>query len=110
VSRSFDVVLVGEVLVELYCTGPVADGAAIRMGFSGDTLNAAAAAAAAGARTAIVTTIGDDALGNALVRRAAELGVDTSLIRRRAAANGAYLLHGDLTGRREFSYWRTASS
>ena len=96
--RPFDVVLVGEILVELYSEEPFTDGVALRLGFSGDVLNAAAAAAAAGARTAVLTAVGDDELGGAILARAAALGIDTSLIRRTSAANGAYMLHGDLSG------------
>jgi 2-dehydro-3-deoxygluconokinase len=108
--RPFDVVLVGEILVELYSEEPFADGGALRLGFSGDVLNAAAAATAAGARTAVLTAVGDDELGGAILARVAGLGIDTSLIRRSSAVNGAYLLHGDLSGHRQFVYWRTGSA
>jgi 2-dehydro-3-deoxygluconokinase len=107
---SFDVILLGEMLLELYCADQLTHGATVRLDFSGDTLNAAAAAAAAGARTAVLTTVGDDDVGDGLIARTAQLGIDTSLIRRRAAMNGAYLLRGDLTGQRSFSYWRTGSA
>lgn len=106
----FDVVVIGEVLVELYCEEPLADGAGIRLGFSGDALNAAAAAVAAGARTAILTAVGEDEVGDAIIHRITELGVHAELIRRSSRPNGAYLLHGDLSGRRQFSYWRTGSA
>ncbi|HEX6527532.1 MAG TPA: sugar kinase [Streptosporangiaceae bacterium] len=108
--RPFDVVLVGEILVELYSGEPLTDGAGLRLGFSGDVLNAAAAAAAAGARTAVLTSIGDDELGAAILARVAALGIDTSLIRRTSAGNGAYMLHGDLSGQSQFTYWRTGSA
>jgi 2-dehydro-3-deoxygluconokinase len=109
-TARFDVIVVSEILVELYCDEPLADGAALRLGFSGDALNAAAAAAAAGARTAVLTSVGDGELGDALVDRVAAFGIDTSLIQRRNAPNGAYLLAGDLSGHREFTYWRTGSA
>lgn len=108
-ASSYDVLLIGEILVEFYSDGPLGDQAQVRLGFSGDTLNAAAAAAAAGARTAVLTAVADDELGDALVKRVAGLGVDTSLIRRGPGSNGAYLLHGDLTGERRFTYWRSGS-
>jgi 2-dehydro-3-deoxygluconokinase len=106
----FDVVVIGEILVELYGEEAIADGATLRLGFSGDALNSAAAAAAAGARTAVLTAVGRDEIGDAIVARVAELGVDTSLIRRSDRPDGAYLLHGDLTGHRQFSYWRNGSA
>lgn len=106
----YDVVVVGEILVELYCEEELTDGARMRLGFSGDALNSAAAAAAAGARTAVLTAVGADEIGDAIVRRVTELGVDAGLIRRSPRPNGAYLLHGDLTGHRQFSYWRNGSA
>jgi 2-dehydro-3-deoxygluconokinase len=106
----FDVVVIGEILVELYCDTELADGATLRLGFSGDALNAAAAAAAAGATTAVLTAVGADEIGDAIIRRVTELGVDPSLIRREPRSNGAYLLHGDLTGQRQFHYWRNGSA
>ena len=105
-----DVVVVGEILVELYCHAELVDGAPLRLGFSGDALNAAAAAVAAGATTAVLTAVGADEIGDALIRRVTELGIDPSLIRRDPRANGAYLLHGDLTGSRQFHYWRNGSA
>jgi 2-dehydro-3-deoxygluconokinase len=105
-----DVVVIGEILVELYCHTELADGATLRLGFSGDALNAAAAAAAAGATTAVLTAVGADEIGDAIIRRVTELGVDPSLIRREPRSNGAYLLHGDLTGHRQFHYWRNGSA
>jgi 2-dehydro-3-deoxygluconokinase len=107
---SIDVVVVGEILVELYCETELADGATLRLGFSGDALNAAAAAAAAGATTAVLTAVGADEIGDAIIRRVTELGIDASLIRREPRGNGAYLLHGDLTGSRQFHYWRNGSA
>jgi 2-dehydro-3-deoxygluconokinase len=108
--NGFDVVVIGEILVELYCEEELADGATLRLGFSGDALNAAAAAAAAGARTAVLTAVGADEIGDAIIRRVTELGVQPTLIRRAPKADGAYLLHGDLTGHRQFNYWRNGSA
>jgi 2-dehydro-3-deoxygluconokinase len=102
--------VVVEILVELYCDKELTDGATLRLGFSGDALNSAAAAAAAGARTAVLTAVGADEMGDALIARVTELGIDASLIRREPRANGAYLLHGDLTGNRQFTYWRNGSA
>jgi sugar/nucleoside kinase (ribokinase family) len=110
VPDRFDVVVLGEVLVEFHARTPLRAAGTVRLSFSGDALNAAAAAAAAGARTALLTVVGDDELGEALINRVTELGVHTGLIRRAARPNGAYLLTSDLDGGREFVYWRTASA
>lgn len=104
-----DVVVLGEVLVEFSSLTPLADGATVRLGFSGDALNAAAAAAAAGAHTALVARVPDDDLGDALVARVAELGVDTRWVRRHPGGHGVYVTHADPHGRREFAYARSGS-
>ena len=104
-----DVVVLGDVLVEFSSLMPLADGAPVRLGFSGDALNAAAAAAAAGAHTALVARVPDDDLGEALVARVAELGVDTRWIRRLPGGHGVYVTHADPQGRREFAYARSGS-
>ncbi|MEW1638371.1 PfkB family carbohydrate kinase [Streptomyces sp. NPDC093801] len=115
-SRSagpYDVLVLGEVLVEIHADTPLrtaADGTAARISYSGDALNAAAAAAAAGARTALLAVVGEDELSVPLLRRAAELGVDVSHVRRAPHPNGAYLLSADTEGEREFVYWRTRSA
>ncbi|MFH7597809.1 PfkB family carbohydrate kinase [Streptomyces racemochromogenes] len=109
----YDVLVLGEVLVEIHADTPLrdaADGTAARISYSGDALNAAAASAAAGARTALLAVVGEDELSVPLLRRAAELGVDVSHVHRAPYPNGAYLLSADTEGEREFVYWRTRSA
>ncbi|MGW4683784.1 PfkB family carbohydrate kinase [Streptomyces sp. NPDC004244] len=109
----YDVVVLGEVLVEIHADTALraaADGTPARISYSGDALNAAAAAAAAGARTALLAVVGDDELSVPLLRRVAELGVDTAHVHRAPRPNGAYLLAADTAGAREFVYWRTHSA
>ena len=105
-----DVVVLGEVLVELSSLEALADGASLRLGFSGDALNAAAAAAAAGADTALVARVPDDELGDQLVARVADLGVDTSWVVRAPGQHGLYLTHADPHGERQFTYVRRGSA
>ncbi|EFL19034.1 sugar kinase [Streptomyces sp. C] len=109
----YDVLVLGEVLVEIHAGTALraaADGTPARISYSGDALNAAAASAAAGARTALLTVVGDDELSVPLLRRAAELGVDVTHVHRAPRPNGAYLLSADPDGDREFVYWRTHSA
>ncbi|MFE9629925.1 PfkB family carbohydrate kinase [Streptomyces sp. NPDC006463] len=112
-TGGYDVLVLGEVLVEIHAGAALreaADGTTARISYSGDALNAAAAAAAAGARTALLAVVGEDELSVPLLRRAAELGVDVSHVRRAPRPNGAYLLSADTEGDREFVYWRTQSA
>lgn len=112
-TGGYDVLVLGEVLVEIHAAAALrdaVDGTTARISYSGDALNAAAAAAAAGARTALLAVVGEDELSIPLLRRAAELGVDVSHVRRAPRPNGAYLLSADTEGDREFVYWRTQSA
>jgi len=104
-----DVVVVGEVLVELSSTAPLREGCDLRLGFSGDALNVAAASSAAGARTVLLARVPDDELGDDLVRRIGDLGVDTSHLLRRPGQHGLYLTHADPDGERRFVYARSGS-
>jgi hypothetical protein len=44
IKAGYDVVVLGEVLIELSSTDPLGDGISMRLGCSGDALNSAAAA------------------------------------------------------------------
>jgi 2-dehydro-3-deoxygluconokinase len=105
-----DVLVLGEILIELTAREPLRDGAELRLGFSGDALNAAAAAAAAGARTYLLARVPDDELGDRLVERVQHLGIDTSLLLRVPGQHGLYLQHADPLGAREFVYVRRGSA
>jgi 2-dehydro-3-deoxygluconokinase len=105
-----DVVVIGEPLVEFAGDSALADGAPLRLGFSGDALNTAAAAAAAGAQTALLARVAADELGDALVSFAAGLGIDVSHVARVPAPQGAYLVRADATGDRQFCYLRRGSA
>lgn len=106
----YDVIVVGEVLLEVSTEADFRHGAAAELGYSGDALNAAAAAAAAGARVGLLTRVGDDDVGEGIVARVAELGVDTALITRTGAPNGCYVMRTDPSGSRAFTYLRRGSA
>lgn len=108
-ERSFDVVLLGEPLVEISTTEPFAHGTSSVLGVSGDVVNAGAAAAAAGATVALIARVSDDELGDAVCARIRELGIDDSYVQRVPGQQGAYFLHIDPDGQRQFSYARAGS-
>lgn len=105
----YDVIALGEVLLEVATEVPVGHGVPAVLGISGDALNVAAAAAAAGARTGLVAVLTDDELGHAIADRVAALGISTELLRYRPGQQGIYLVHSDPSGEREFSYARSGS-
>jgi 2-dehydro-3-deoxygluconokinase len=105
-----DVAVIGEVLIEISADAPFQPGQLVRFGVSGDALNAAAAAAASGARTVLITRVGDDELGEVIVTRAAGLGIDTSGIRRVPGQQGVYFAVADPSGAGQFAYARRGSA
>ena len=107
--RSFDVVALGEVLIEVATLEPFGHDVPATLGVSGDALNTAAAAAAAGAHVGLVAVLTDDELGAAIAARVAALGIATDLLRFRKGQQGVYLVHSDPRGERDFSYARAGS-
>jgi 2-dehydro-3-deoxygluconokinase len=110
VTAAYDVVVIGEPLVQLTARDDLRDGSLLELGFSGDALNCAAAAAAAGASTSLVARVPDDELGDALVARVEQLGVDTALLLRVPGQHGVYLQRSDPGGERQFVYVRGGSA
>ena len=109
-AYGYDVVVLGEVLVELSSPHPLSEARDFKLSFSGDALNAAAAAAHAGASVGLVTHVADDELGDALVNRVAELGIATDLIRRVPGQHGVYFVMQDPDGAHDFVYVRRGSA
>jgi 2-dehydro-3-deoxygluconokinase len=107
---TYDVVVVGEPLLEFSAAQPLTSATEFRLSFSGDALNAALAAAAAGAKTALLTRLGRDELSDRLVAFLAMREVDTKLVRREAGQTGGYVLGADPSGTREFAYLRAGSA
>ena len=108
-TATFDVVCLGEVLIEVATVEPFGHGVPATMAVSGDPLNVAAAAAAAGAQVGLVAVLPDDGLGQAIAAQVAALGIGTDLLRFRAGQQGVYLTHSDPRGERQFSYARSGS-
>jgi 2-dehydro-3-deoxygluconokinase len=107
---AWDLVVIGEILVELSSPSALRDSTHFTLSFSGDALNAAAGAAAAGASVGILTRVGDDEFGAAITEYVERLGVDTSLIRPASSPNGVYLIGADPRGHQEFIYLRRGSA
>jgi 2-dehydro-3-deoxygluconokinase len=107
---SFDVVLLGEPLIEISTRGPIAHGVDCGFAVSGDVVNTAAAAIAAGARVAVIARVSDDELGSAVIDRLSGLGVNTDFVKRDTSFQGMYVQHSDPHGERQFCYARRGSA
>ena len=87
-SQPFDVVVMGEILLEVATDLPFGHGVPAQLGISGDALNVAAAAAAAGARVGLLSVLPDDDLGQAIAARIRELGISPDLLKFRTGQQG----------------------
>ena len=85
-----DVLVLGEVLVELTAPVPLREADTLRLSCSGDALNAAAAAAAGWRLGGAGQRVGDDELGDRILEFAGARGIDTTYVRRGAEPNGVY--------------------
>ena len=107
-SKHFDVVALGEAMVEFNQGTPGEP--MYRQGFGGDTSNAVIAAARQGARTAYLSRVGDDHFGRMLLDLWQEEGVDTGAVARDPQApTGLYFVNHGPEGH-SFSYLRAGSA
>ncbi len=103
---SVDIVTLGEPLYELNQQ----ESGLFLPGFGGDTMNVAIAAARLGARSAMVTKLGEDPFGEAIENLLRKEGVATdTVLRHGSAPTGLYLVtHGP--GGHHFTYYRKGSA
>lgn len=107
-DKQFDVVALGEAMVEFNQTSPGQPQSL--QGFGGDTSNAAIAAARAGARTAYLTRVGDDSFGRSLLDLWRQENVDIASVEiDPTQPTGIYFVTHGPQGH-EFSYRRAGSA
>jgi 2-dehydro-3-deoxygluconokinase len=105
----FDIVAIGEPLVEFNQTG-AGDGRQYLQGFGGDTSNAVIAAARQGARAAYFTRLGDDEFGRMCLALWAREGVDAGAVQIDGEApTGLYFVTHGPRGH-AFTYRRSGSA
>ena len=103
----FDILCLGEALVELNQAAP---GGSYAIGFGGDTSNVAIAAARCGARSAYFTIVGGDNFGQALLDLWVREGVEARCVKANGGAHtGIYFVTHTQAGH-EFSYMRAGSA
>ena len=107
-EKAFDVIALGEAMVEFNQTTPGRP--EYLQGFGGDTSNVLIAAARAGAKTAYLSRVGQDAFGQALLAMWATEGVDTRAVEQTAdAPTGIYFVTHGSAGH-AFTYRRAGSA
>lgn len=108
--RAFDLVGLGECMVEFNAAGSLSQAARFDRAYGGDVLNALVSAARQGARTAFVSRVGDDPFGAGLRAAWQEEGIDVSRAPLVPGENGVYFISLDARGERSFTYRRAGSA
>ncbi len=109
-TRRFDLIGIGECMVEFHATAPLASATQFVKGYGGDVLNALVAACRQGSRTAFVSRVGDDPFGAGLLAAWRGEGIDISHAPLVAGENGVYFISVDAAGERSFTYRRAGSA
>ncbi len=109
-TRAFDVIALGECMVELYADQPLGRAHTLEKSFGGDVLNSLVTASRLGSKTAFVTRVGDDPFGAALLESWQGEGIDTTHSKLVLGENGVYFISLQPDGEREFTYRRAASA
>ncbi|WUR13662.1 sugar kinase [[Empedobacter] haloabium] len=109
-AAAFDLIGIGECMVEFHATAPLAQATQFHKSHGGDVLNALVAAARIGSRTAFVSRVGDDPFGPGLLAAWRAEGIDTSRAPLVPGENGVYFISVDAAGERSFTYRRAGSA
>lgn len=108
--RAFDLIGLGECMVEFNATEPLSQAVGFNKAYGGDVLNALVTAARQGARTAFISRVGDDPFGAGLRAAWREEGIDVSRAPLVPGENGVYFISLDAHGERSFTYRRAGSA
>jgi len=107
-------VTIGETMVLLYgedTTAPLRFGERLKLDFAGADSNFAIAMSRLGYRSAWISRLGDEPLGDLVLNAIAREGVDVSQVIRDPTRNtGLYLKHHDATGVTRIQYYRRGSA
>ncbi|MBI1850995.1 MAG: sugar kinase [Planctomycetes bacterium] len=107
----FDLVGLGEGLVELSADGALATARVLDVGASGDVPNALVAAARLGSRTALLSRVGTDGLGDFLIDAWRRDNIDVGRVRRDPERpTGAYFVGVKASGERDLVFHRQGSA
>ncbi|QBE66795.1 sugar kinase [Pseudoduganella lutea] len=109
-ARRFDLVGLGECMVEFNATEPLSRAQRFGKAYGGDVLNALVAASRQGARTAFASRVGDDPFGAGLRAAWEDEGIDVSHAPLVPGENGVYFISLDAHGERSFTYRRAGSA
>lgn len=104
--RRFDLIGIGECMVEFYAAQPLTTATTLTRAFGGDVLNSLVALQRLGGHCGFVTRVGDDPFGQGLLDGWRAEGIDTSQALMQPGDNGLYFISVAEDGEREFTYRR----
>lgn len=107
----FDIISVGECLVEFYCDENFLDAQIFHKSLGGDTLNVLVAASRLGSRTGYITRIGEDHFAPYLLQRLLNERIDLSMIKVTPGyKNGIYFVSVFDGGGQDYISYREGSA
>ncbi len=107
---NFDIIGLGECMVELYANQSLGVATILEKSYGGDVLNTLVHASRLGSRTAFISKVGNDPFGLGLLKTWQIEGVDTSQVPLVEGENGVYFISLLENGEREFTYRRANSA
>lgn len=102
----FDIITIGESLVELSTDEKLKDAECLHKYFGGDAIACAVSAKRLGSEVGFVTKIGNDAFKEFLLNAWKEEGLDISQVSECDERNGLYLIARPTYNEKEFAYYR----
>ncbi len=102
----FDIITIGESLVELSTDEKLKDAECLHKYFGGDAIACAVSAKRLGSEVGFVTKIGNDAFKEFLLNAWKEEGLDISQVGECDERNGLYLIARPTYNQKEFAYYR----
>ena len=107
---AFDIVGIGECMVEFHAENPASGAGLFRRGYAGDIANTLVHARRLGLSAAFLSRIGDDLFGSGLAAFLESEGIDLGSTPMVPGENGLYFIETDDKGERRFAYRRAGSA
>ena len=105
-KEKFDIITIGESLIEFSTNQKLSDAECLHKYYGGDSLVVAIAAKRLNSKVGFITCLGDDAFKNYLLSSWLNEGLDTSHVRIVEENNGIYLVSRQSATEKEFIYYR----
>lgn len=106
----YDILSIGEAMVELSCAGDFVDATTFAKSYGGDAFNTSVAASKLGSSVRFLSRLGKDPFADGLRRLMQHENIDIKNIRTVAGTTGVYFASVLADGSRDFVYYRAGSA